>query len=545
MAHAATSEARSWEAAPKVHPSVWGDFFINYSPEPLQVSDEKMIERANKLKGEVCGLFEACKNAVEKLDLVDALQRLGIDHHFQEQIATTLSSVHREEFNSLNLHEVALRFRLLRQHGFWVPADEFDGLKLEDGSFIDSVANDPKGLLSLYNAANLLTHNEGALEEALIFARRHLELIQSSLESPLADQVARALKIPLPRTLKRIEAVSYMQEYSVEQRYNPAILELAKLDFNLLQRLHQKELKTISQWWKDLSEDTGLEYVRDRLVECYFWAYSIYYEQEYARARMILVRLFVLTSLLDDTYDDYATLEESRDLTKAIERWDENDISFLPEYMKKFFLKVIRNFEEFEDELEPHEKYRVAYARKAFQLISKSYLQEAEWSHHKYIPSFKDHVNVSTISAGAQVMCVGSLVGMGDVATKEAFERAIGNTDAIRASGEVSRFMDDMADFKRGSNKTDVATSVECYMKEHNVTGEVALAKIGSFVDDAWKTLNQALFEKRSSPLPVLQRATNFAMSIMIIFLDQRDGYTNSKEIKETMESQFVKHIPL
>ena len=45
-------------------------------------------------------------------------------------------------------------------------------------------------------------------------------------------------------------------------------------------------------------------------------------------------------------------------------RWDENDISFLPEYMKKFFLKVLRNFEEFEDELEPHEKFRIAYARK-------------------------------------------------------------------------------------------------------------------------------------------------------------------------------------
>lgn len=53
-------------------------------------------------------------------------------------------------------------------------------------------------------------------------------------------------------------------------------------------------------------------------------------------------------------------------------------------------------------------------------------------------------MNVSTISAGAQVMCVGLLVGMGDVATKE----AIGNTNAIRASAEVSRFKDDMADFK-------------------------------------------------------------------------------------------------
>ncbi|KAG2540774.1 hypothetical protein PVAP13_9NG595900 [Panicum virgatum] len=496
----APEAATSWKAAPEVQPSVWGGFFINYIPEPLQVSDEKMIERVNKLKGEVCGLFEACKNVVEKLDLVDVLQRLGIDHHFQEQIATTLSSIHRDEFNSSNLHEVALRFRLLRQHGFWVPADEFDKFKLEDGSFIYSIANDPKGLFSLYNAANLLTHNEGALEEALIFARKHLELIQSSLESPLADQVARALKIPLPRTLKRVEAVSYMQEYS-----------LAKLDFNLLQLLHQKELNTISQWWKDLSEDIGLEYMRDRIVECYFWAYSMYYEQEYARARMILVRIFMLTSLLDDTYDEHATLGESRDLTLAIERWDENDISFLPEYMKKFFLK-----------LEPHEKFRIAYARKGFQLISKSYLQEAEWSHHEYIPSFNDHVNVL-----------------------EAFEWAIGSTDAIRASGEVSRFMDDMADFKRGRNKMDVATSVECYMKEHNVTGEVALAKIGSFVDEAWKTLNQALFDHRSLPLPVLQRVTNFAMSIMLIFLDQRDGYTNSKEFKDSGEPIRQAYSPL
>jgi hypothetical protein len=102
-------------------------------------------------------------------------------------------------------------------------------------------------LLSLYNAANLLYHNEEALEKALLFARRHLELIQSSLKSPLAEQVGRSLKIPLPRTMNRLEAVSYIPEYSVEPMYNPAILELAKLDFNLLQHLHQNELKTITQ----------------------------------------------------------------------------------------------------------------------------------------------------------------------------------------------------------------------------------------------------------------------------------------------------------
>jgi hypothetical protein len=102
-------------------------------------------------------------------------------------------------------------------------------------------------LLSLYNAANLLNNTEEVLEEALLFARRHLELIQSGLESPLAEQVGRSLKIPLPRTMNRLEAVSYIPEYSVEPMYNPAILELAKLDFNLLQHLHQNELKTITQ----------------------------------------------------------------------------------------------------------------------------------------------------------------------------------------------------------------------------------------------------------------------------------------------------------
>jgi hypothetical protein len=61
--------------------------------------------------------------------------------------------------------------------------------------------------------------------------------------------------------------------------------------------------------------------MRDRIVECYFWAYSVYYEEEYARARMVLIKLLMLASFLDDTYDDHATLEECRKLSKAIERY--------------------------------------------------------------------------------------------------------------------------------------------------------------------------------------------------------------------------------
>uniref|UniRef100_A0A0D3FIF8 Terpene synthase n=1 Tax=Oryza barthii TaxID=65489 RepID=A0A0D3FIF8_9ORYZ len=498
------------KAAPEFHPTVWGDFFINYEPQPLQACmlrpEKWMRERSDQLRKDVSQLFDAFDGVAEKMNLVDMLQRLGIDHLFEEEIATTLNTIHGAEFDSPSLHDVALR---------------------------------------LYNAANLLTHNEEALQEAISFSRHHLELMKSNLKSPLAEQVSRALQIPLSRNLKRVEALSYILEYNVhEQTYNPSILELAKLDFNLLQHIHQRELKTITQWWEDLSNDIGLDYIRDRIVECYFWSYSMYFEEEYTRARMILAKFFMLTSLLDDTYDTHATLEECRNLNVAIQSWDESDISVLPDYLKKFFLKVMSNFVEFENELEPHIRHRNAYNRKVFQLLSGYYLQEAEWFHHNYIPSFKEQIEVSVMSAGIQALSVCILVGMGNIVTEETLEWAIGNNDAVRAGGEVARFMDDMAAFKNGRNKLDVASSVECYIKEYNVTSEVALAKIGSLVEDAWKTINQAHIDRREL-LPFVHRVTNLSRSMAILFLDKRDAYTYSKDFKRTMESHFVKPIPL
>uniref|UniRef100_J3LNR0 Terpene synthase n=1 Tax=Oryza brachyantha TaxID=4533 RepID=J3LNR0_ORYBR len=525
------------------HPTVWGDFFINYEPQCLQRPEKWTRDRCNELRAEVTQLFDAFEGVAEKLNLIDTLQRLGINHLFEEQIATTLKAIHSAEFDSPSLHDVALRFRLLRQQGFWVSSDVFNKFKKIDGSFVvDDRTNDPKGLLSLYNAANV-THNEEILEEAILFSRHQLELMKSSLMSPiLAKQVSRALQIPLPRTLNRFEAISYMLEYDDvhKQTYNPSILELAKLDFNLLQHIHQKELKVITQWWEDLSKDTRLDYIRDRIVECYFWAYSIYFEQEYTCARMILTKFFMLISLLDDTYDTHATLEECRKLNAAIQSWDKSDVSVLPDYLKKFFLEVMSNFAEFENELEPHIKYRNAYNRKVFQLLSGYYLQEAEWFHHNYIPSFNEQISVSVMSAGIQALSVCILVGMGDIVTDEALEWAIGNNDAVRAGGEVARF----TAFKNGRNKLDVASSMECYMNEYNVTSEVALAKISSLVEDAWKTINQAHID-RQELLPFVHRITNLSRSMAILFLDKRDAYTYSKDFKGTMEKHFVKPIPL
>lgn len=47
----------------------------------------------------------------------------------------------------------------------------------------------------------------------------------------------------------------------------------------------------------------------------------MYYEPQYSFARMLLVKVLLVISILDDTYDAYGTFEELELLTEAFERY--------------------------------------------------------------------------------------------------------------------------------------------------------------------------------------------------------------------------------
>uniref|UniRef100_A0A804JXY5 Uncharacterized protein n=1 Tax=Musa acuminata subsp. malaccensis TaxID=214687 RepID=A0A804JXY5_MUSAM len=92
----------------------------------------------------------------------------------------------------------------------------------------------------------------------------------SDLTPPLATQVRLFLENPLCRRMKRLLARNYISIYQECATRNDALLELAKLDFNLLQCLHHDEIKSISIWWNDLFLTKNLSFARDRVVECYY-----------------------------------------------------------------------------------------------------------------------------------------------------------------------------------------------------------------------------------------------------------------------------------
>ena len=61
---------------------------------------------------------------LEKLELVDTLQRLGLSYHFQNETQRILESIRDDQRKVLwkkdKLYATALEFRLLRQHGYKV-----------------------------------------------------------------------------------------------------------------------------------------------------------------------------------------------------------------------------------------------------------------------------------------------------------------------------------------------------------------------------------------------------------------------------------------
>ena len=64
-----------------------------------------------------------------KLELIDDIQRLGLGYHFDKEIKHALDSVVSSQKHShertRSLHEAALSFRLLRDHGYHVSPGRF------------------------------------------------------------------------------------------------------------------------------------------------------------------------------------------------------------------------------------------------------------------------------------------------------------------------------------------------------------------------------------------------------------------------------------
>ncbi|KAL6616440.1 hypothetical protein ACP70R_038710 [Stipagrostis hirtigluma subsp. patula] len=94
-----------------------------------------------------------------------------------------------------------------------------------------------------------------------------------------------------------------------------------------------------------------------------------------------------------------------------------------------------------------------------------------------------------------------------------------------------------------GKNKMDVASSVECYMKEHGTTAEEAVAAIAEMVEQAWRRINGASMEMNRTLQLAAQRLVDMTRILEIYYLRGRDGLTYGRDLKELITFIFLQHI--
>ncbi|WVZ95807.1 LOW QUALITY PROTEIN: hypothetical protein U9M48_041523 [Paspalum notatum var. saurae] len=510
------------------HPSIWGDFFLGYS-NPVSSSQQQtqMAQRADELKEEVAEIIASSNfgSLHERLHIIDTLERLCIDHLFEHDINAALRQLVAADVRDCDLGTVALWFCLLRKHGYKVSPEVFVKFKDEEGGFL---VDNPTDLLSLYNAAHMRIHGEKILDDAILFTRRRLEAMVPCMEGSLAHEIKSALEIPHPRRVRIYESKNYIHAYEKDAKVHEKVLQLAKLNSNIMQFHHQHELSIITRWWKDVQVESRLPFARDRVAECYLWILGVYFEPCYSRGRIILTMIIAIVTLLDDIYDSYATPEECEILTKCIESWDTKGAHDLPECMRFALGKILDSYETIANMLHQEEKYRMSYLRYFIEDLVRGFNMEVKMLQEGYIPtSVEEHLKVSIRTGGCPFLSCASFVGMHDIATKDCFDWVSSVPKMVQALSVILRLVDDLQSYEREQLIPHVASTIDSYMKEHNVSIEVAREKIQILKEESWKDFNgEWLNPDNAYPKQLLERIFNLTRTMEFMY-NQEDNFTN------------------
>ncbi|CAL9152066.1 unnamed protein product, partial [Musa hybrid cultivar] len=476
-------------------PSSWSDEYIQSLRNDTKVQEDNAT-RMGKLTEDVKQLIYMKKGIEEQLQLIDHLQQLGVSYHFKEDIKDALWTIYRsmEEVNMLlkdNLHATALMFRLLREHGFDVSEGVFYRFMDEKGNLKASLRHQTEGLVSLYEASHLAKEGEHVLEEATNFTTKQLKsLMEGSLEPHLREHVAHALELPLNWRMPRLQTRWFIEASQREAKMNPVLLELAKLDFNRVQIIYQRELREVSRWWSNLGLAQRLPFSRDRLMENYFWTVGWAFEPQFARFREAQTKGNCLITTIDDVYDVYGTIDELELFTDAVERWDVNTMDKLPEYMKICFLALFNTTNDTAYNVMKEKGLDIIpHLKKAWADLCKAYMVEARWYHQGYTPNLEEFLENALVSISGLLILTLAYCTSDDV-SQETLEDFHSCPEIARRSSMILRLCDDLGTSKDELERGDVPKSIQCYMHESGLSEYAAREHIRRLIRGNWRAIN-------------------------------------------------------
>ncbi|XP_019163651.1 PREDICTED: (-)-alpha-terpineol synthase-like [Ipomoea nil] len=534
-------------------PKVWTDDFMQ--KQTSVYLGEKYSDRAAKLKENVREMLENVKKASlsDQLELIDVVQRLGLSYHFNHEIQKILASLHTMMNNNVgqkneNLCETALRFRLLRQEGYHVSQDIFKSFINEEGKFDMKLCGNTKGMLSLYEASYLTMEDEHILEMAKEFTTYHLKqtLKQGIEDQNMAEQVSHALEMPLHWRMKRLETRWFIDVYEKREDKNSTILELAKLDFNILQAMHLNELKQLSRWHENVNLAERMDFARSRLVEGFLWSVGFSHEPQFEYCRKISTKSAELITVIDDVCDIHATLQEVEIMADAVKRWDINALEELPNYTKICFLALFNYVNEVVYDILQEQGINVLpYIKKVWSDLCETYLVEAKWYNNGITPSLKEYLENALVSISGPLLILQAYISIANPIKMEDLQHLVTYPSIIRYPSLILRLTDDLGTSPDEMARGDTSKSIQCYMQESGSSEDDAQKMMREMVEATWKKMNKEILMDTHFCRDYIQIAMNMARISQCMY-QYGDGYGRPEGVtKDRIKSLFFEHIPL
>ncbi|TYI32468.1 hypothetical protein ES332_A04G064900v1 [Gossypium tomentosum] len=483
------------------HPSIWDYGYVQSLRNDF---DESYKVRASKLKEEVRMMLGNMVDPLEKLELIDTLQRLGLSYHFDTEINKTLKNISIDRISTVswkkdNLYATALEFRLLRQHGYKVGQDVLTCFMDDFGNIKSSLNQDFKGLLSLYEASYIILEGETMLESARELVAKLLKqyLKENNDHQYLWMLVDHALGLPLHWRMPRLEAIWFIDVYEKNKDKNPIILELSILDYNIVQSIHREDLRYVSTWWEelDLGKSAGMIIAPQN-----------------GKSRIFHTMVNALITVIDDVYDVCGTLDELKLFTNVVE-------SFI------YYHALYNSINEMA--FDTLKEQGIDWTD-----LCKAYLVEAKWYHTRYTPTLQEYIDNAWISVGGSLMLAYSYL-VTDHITEEGLHNIQENdSDIIYGSSLIIQLTNDLGT-SLASNIGDIPKSVQCYMYESGVSEEEARGHIRKLIGATWKKINEDQMAKLPFSRKFIEICKNIASVSLLMYQNGDSHGIEDKEIKD------------
>nr|QWV53995.1 kaurene synthase-like 4 [Chamaecyparis formosensis] len=443
----------------------------------------------------------------ERLRAVDNVERLGIDRYFQMEIKQTLDYVFRHwdkrgvgfgrESVVPDIDCTATGLRLLRLHGYNVSSEVLENIKADE-----LYGGGPSDMLSLYKCSQINFPKERLMREASAMAQAYLsQWIQSNsfsrdlaVRKDLRGEIEYALDCPWHTNFPRLMVRYHIEHFSCNQLWmektlyqmpnfsDERYLELAKLDFNKAQALHQMEIQEITGWYRDCGF-SELTFTRHRQVEIHFSAAVVMFEPEFSACRIAYTKAASLLIILDDLFDAHASFDQVKLFTEAVKRWDLSLLEYFTTDMKICYLGLYNTVNQLgQQALKAQGRDVLPYLRSVWEDLLSSTSKEAEWAHAKCVPPVKEYVKNAKVSIGLAAIILNSIFLTGEPLPDELLCQLDFRAPFLHLVCLTARLMNDARTFTLERDRGEVVSFIECYKQEHpELTDEEILSRLFDF----------------------------------------------------------------